>query len=124
MVVVSSGAKSILDLPKTVEVLETYGVCVIGYKTAFFPAFYSRNSGIKIPHWVNTYQEIVKLYRKNKELGIDRAVLVGNPVPLEHEIPIKEIEPIYGLTAGLSQKIFSKTIKFPIITITILIPIC
>ena len=110
MVVISSGAKAILDLPKTVEVLETYGVCVVGYKTAFFPAFYSRNSGIKIPHRVNTYQEIVKLYRKSKEFSLNQAVLVGNPVPLEHEIPIKEIEPIIigamkkSIKAGISGK--------------------
>ena len=94
IVVVSSGAKAILDLPKTVEILETLGVCLVGYKTNIFPAFYSVDSGLEIPHRTNSPQEIAELYKKNKEIGLTGALLVGNPVPWNQEIPRKDIEPI------------------------------
>ena len=101
IVVVSSGAKAILDLPKTVEILETLGVCLVGYKTNIFPAFYSVDSGLEIPHRVNSPQEIAELYKKNKEIGLTEAVLVGNPVPWNQVIPRKDIEPI--ITSALKE---------------------
>ena len=94
MIVVSAGAKAILDLPKTIEMLETLGVCVVGYKTNTFPAFYSVDSGLEIPHRVNTAKEIVRLFQKNIETGMTNAILIANPVPLNHEIPRKEMEPV------------------------------
>ena len=101
MIVVSAGAKAVLDLPKTIEMLETLGVCVVGYKTNTFPAFYSVDSGLEIPHRVNTAKEIARLYKKNTETGMARAVLVANPVTLEHEIPRKDLEPV--ITAALKS---------------------
>jgi len=101
MIVVSAGAKAVLDLPKTIEMLETLGVCVVGYKTNTFPAFYSVDSGLEIPHRVNTAKEIARLYKKNTETGMARAVLVANPVTLEHEIPRKDLEPV--ITAALKN---------------------
>lgn len=94
MIVVSAGAKAVLDLPKTIEMLETLGVCVVGYKTNTFPAFYSVDSGLEIPHRVNTAKEIVRLFQKNIETGMTNAILIANPVPLNHEIPRKEMEPV------------------------------
>jgi len=94
MIVVSSGAKAVLDLPKTIEMLETLGVCVVGYKTNTFPAFYSVDSGLEIPHRVNTAKEIVRLFQKTIETGMTKAILIANPVPLNHEIPRKEMEPV------------------------------
>ena len=110
MIVVSAGAKAVLDLPKTIEMLETLGVCVVGYKTNTFPAFYSVDSGLEIPHRVNTAKEIARLYKKNTETGMARAVLVANPVTLEHEIPRKDLEPVITVAlksakiAGISGK--------------------
>ena len=94
MIVVSAGAKAVLDLPKTIEMLETLGVCVVGYKTNTFPAFYSVDSGLEIPHRVNTAKEIVRLFQKTIETGMTKAILIANPVPLNHEIPRKEMEPV------------------------------
>ena len=94
MIVVSAGAKAVLDLPKTIEMLETLGVCVVGYKTNTFPAFYSVDSGLEIPHRVNTAKEIVRLFQKTIETGMTKAILIVNPVPLNHEIPRKEMEPV------------------------------
>jgi len=94
MIVVSAGAKAVLDLPKTIEMLETLGVCVVGYKTNTFPAFYSVDSGLEIPHRVNNAKEIVRLFQKTIETGMTKAILIANPVPLNHEIPRKEMEPV------------------------------
>ena len=97
MIVVSAGAKAVLDLPKTIEMLETLGVCVVGYKTNTFPAFYSVDSGLEIPHRVNTAKEIVRLFQKTIETGMTKAILIANPVPLNHEIPRKEMEPVIAV---------------------------
>ncbi len=86
IIIVSSGAKSILDVRKTVEYLETKDVLVIGYKTEDFPMFYSRTSGIKIPK-IENVEDIAKIFFEKRKLGINSAILVANPIPLEHEIP-------------------------------------
>jgi len=91
IILVSSGAKSLLDLPKTVEYLETKGVIVIGYKTDEFPAFYTRKSGLPIPR-VDNISEIIEIYDKKRLLGIPGAVVVGNPVSKEMEIPKEEVD--------------------------------
>lgn len=91
IIVVSAGAKSILDLPKTVEYLETKGVMLVGYKTDEFPAFHTRKSGIPIPR-VDTFEEIVNIYKYKKELGIKGALLVTNPIPQKDEIPYEKID--------------------------------
>ncbi len=89
VIVVSAGAKSILDLPKTLEYLETKGVLVVGFGTDEFPAFYTRESGLSVPS-VNSPEDVANIYKKKNSLGIESAVLVANPIPKEHEIQ-KEI---------------------------------
>jgi pseudouridine-5'-phosphate glycosidase len=90
--VVCSGAKAILDLPRTLEVLETKGVPVIGYGTEEFPAFYSRCSGLKADVAVDTPAEVACLARMRIQLGLSAAILVCAPVPEEESLPIQEAE--------------------------------
>ena len=78
--VVCAGAKAILDLPKTLEVLETKGVPVIGYGTADFPAFWTRSSGLKADQRLDTPDEIAALLDTQFALGMG-GVLIGNPIP-------------------------------------------
>ena len=94
MVVVSAGAKAVLDLPKTLEALETLGIPVLGFETNEFPAFYSRNSGLCGLLRIESPVEAAHVYRKNIETGLNMSTLVVNPVPEKDEIPDKEIENI------------------------------
>ena len=94
MVVVSAGAKSILDLPKTVELLETLGVCMVGFKTNDFPSFYSRSSGIKKVTKVNSVEKVSEVFLNNRSLETLGATLVLNPTPAESEIPLEIMDPI------------------------------
>ena len=94
MVVVSAGAKSVLDLDKTLEALETLGIPVLGYETNEFPAFYSRNSGLYGLLRIESPGEAAHVYRKNMEVGLSASTLVVNPVPEKDEIPDNEIEKI------------------------------
>ena len=94
MVVVSAGAKAVLDLPKTLEALETLGIPVLGFETNEFPAFYSRNSGLCGLLRIESPREAAHVYRKNIETGLNMSTLVVNPVPEKDEIPDKEIENI------------------------------
>lgn len=94
VVVVSAGAKAILDLPKTLEVLETRGVPVVGWRTDDFPAFWSRSSGLPVPLRVDTTSELAAFWRARRELGLDGGLLLANPVPEEAEIPRDEIETV------------------------------
>lgn len=91
--VVCSGAKSILDLPKTLEVLETYGVAVIGYGTNEFPAFYSRSSGIPLLYRLDSAKEVAKLMAFQRQLNMDNGIVIANPIPTEAEISDDEIMP-------------------------------
>ncbi len=86
MVVVCAGAKAILDIPSTLEVLETFGVPVIGYKTSEFPAFYSRSSGLKVDFKADDIDNIADLARIHWDLGYNSAVLVTVPIPPQYEI--------------------------------------
>jgi pseudouridine-5'-phosphate glycosidase len=90
--VVSAGAKAILDLPKTLEVLETLGVPVIGYRTSEFPAFYSRSSGLSLALRADTPAEVASILRAHRALGLPQGVLVANPIPQEWEIPRARME--------------------------------
>ncbi len=94
MIVVCAGAKSILDLPATMEYLETMGVPVLGYGTDEFPAFFSRESGLKVSARVETPQEAAAFARAHWEVGMSSAVLVCLPLPKGDEIPRAEIDPI------------------------------
>jgi pseudouridine-5'-phosphate glycosidase len=92
VVVVSAGAKAILDLAKTLEYLETQGVPVVGYRTRVFPAFYSVDSGLPLECSADSPEEIAALFRTQRALGLSQGVLVANPVPPEHEIPREAME--------------------------------
>lgn len=85
--VVCAGAKAILDLPKTLEYLETQGVPVIGWQTDEFPAFYSRSSGMKLDHQAASVEEIAAIIDTKWRLGLGGGVVVANPVPAEFEMP-------------------------------------
>jgi len=89
--VVCAGAKALLDLRKTLEVLETHGVPVVGYRTDTFPAFWSRSSGLPVPLRLDSVAEIAALVRAKAALGLTGGVLVANPIPAEAEIPAGEI---------------------------------
>jgi len=85
--VVCAGAKAILDLPKTLEVLETLGVPVLAYQQDELPAFWSRDSGLKAPLRVDSVNDVVAFMHARRSLNITGGVLITNPVPVEHEIP-------------------------------------
>ncbi len=85
--VVCSGAKSILDLPLTLEWLETHGVPILGYDTDEFPAFYFRGSGLPVDARVDTPEQAAGIIRTKWELGLPGGVLVTVPVPQEAELP-------------------------------------
>ena len=91
MIVVCSGAKSILDIPATKENLETHGVPVLGYKTAELPAFYSSHSGLKTDQRVDSEDEIVAIAMEQWKFGLSAAILVTVSPPAEAEIPAEEI---------------------------------
>jgi len=93
MIVVCAGAKAILDLPATLEYLETMAVPVVGYQTDKFPAFYSRESGFKVSAKVESVDEIVRLANAHWDMGMKSAILVTNPVPAGDEIPKKRMDP-------------------------------
>lgn len=101
MIIVCSGAKSILDLPKTVEYLETAGVPIIGFRTEELPAFFSRSSGIALDLHVSTTQEVIQLSRAHWSMGNRSAIVVAVPIPSESEIPFREIEE--ALTQALKK---------------------
>lgn len=84
--VVSAGVKSILDIPKTLEYLETQGVCVAAYKTDDFPAFYSEKSGCKAPCQVDTPEECARLIEANRRLDLRTGILIGIPIPKQHSV--------------------------------------
>jgi pseudouridine-5'-phosphate glycosidase len=93
MIVVCAGAKAILDLPATLEYLETMSVPVVGFGTDEFPAFYSRESGLDVSVKLETSQEIIDFAKAHWSMGLQSAVLVANPVPLSDAISKSEMEP-------------------------------
>ncbi len=89
--VVSAGAKAVLDIAKTLEVLETLGIPVIAMGQDYFPAFWSRDSGLKAPLRSDSARDIARAHRVRRDLGLTGGQLVANPVPAEAEIPYPEI---------------------------------
>lgn len=90
--VVCAGAKAILDLPLTLEVLETQGVTVVGYRTDEFPAFYYRDSGLPVDVRCDSADEIARIIRARDEAKLRSAILVVNPVPEAEALPRDEAE--------------------------------
>lgn len=89
--VVCAGAKSILDLDKTMEYLETKGVLVIGYQTDELPAFFTRKSGVKGVLKLDNPQEIAQIIKTKNELAIENAIVVANPISQEYAVEDKLI---------------------------------
>ena len=85
--VVCAGAKAILDLPLTLEYLETMGVPVLGYKTEELPAFYNSHSGLKIDYKVDSAEEMAKIIKAKRENGLVGGILLTNPIPEQYEMP-------------------------------------
>ena len=122
--VISAGPKAILDLPKTLQVLETLGVPVVTFGQDELPAFWSRSSGLRSPIRMNSAEEIAKSQLIREALSIPGGQLVANPIPAYAEIPFKEILPIIkkahleankenisdkNLTPFLLEKVFNLT---------------
>ena len=84
--VICAGAKAILDLPRTMEFLETKGVPVVGYQTEVLPAFYTRTSNIKLPLSVQTVDELAAMIHVKEDLSLKGGVLVANPIPEEDSL--------------------------------------
>ena len=99
--VVAAGAKAILDLPKTLEYLETAGVPVIAFGQDAFPAFWSRDSGLKAPLRMDSASEIAAAARMRAALGLPGGQLVANPIPAEAEIARDVIGPV--IEAALAE---------------------
>ena len=94
LIVVCAGAKSILDLPRTLEYLETWGVPVLGWQTGEFPAFYSRTSGLPVDQRVDSAAQVVDVFLAQRALPLPQALLVAVPIPAADEVPTAEIEPL------------------------------
>jgi pseudouridine-5'-phosphate glycosidase len=90
--VVCAGAKAVLDLPKTVELLESLGVPVFGFGTSEFPAFYRRASGLPVDARFDTVESLAAAVRTHFALGLGTGVVVANPIPAEHEMPLDRYE--------------------------------
>jgi len=108
--VVTAGAKAILDLGLTLEMLETAGVPVVGYGTDEFPAFYSRVSGLKVPMRLDKPKEVAALMRAKWKMGLNGGVVIANPIPEESQIPSGDISPVIdkALTAAKKKGIAGK----------------
>jgi len=94
VIVIAAGAKAILDIPKTLEVLETLGVPVIAYGQNELPAFWSRTSGLNAPLRMDNPAQIAQAQKMRTAMGLPGGQLVANPIPADAEILQGEIEPI------------------------------
>jgi pseudouridine-5'-phosphate glycosidase len=92
VLVVCAGAKSILDLPGTLEMLETYSVPVVGYQTSLFPAFYARSSGLPVTSLVEDPDEAAAMAKAHWDMGIKSGVLLAVPPPIADALPDKVME--------------------------------
>jgi len=90
--VVCAGAKAILDLPLTLEYLETMGVPVLGYQTDELPAFYTRSSGLKVDYKIDDATEAAKIIKIKRENNLTGGILITNPIPKEYEMNKQEID--------------------------------
>src|ERR1051325_154884 len=101
IVVVCSGAKIVLDLPATREWLETHAVTVVGYQCDELPAFYSRAGGLRVDVRADDADAVANIFRAQRDLGIESALLLGVPVPAKFEVPAEELQQV--LTTALED---------------------
>ncbi|CAM3067513.1 AraC family transcriptional regulator [Legionella steigerwaltii] len=92
--VICAGAKAILDLPRTLEFLETMSVPVIGYRTRVLPAFYTDATHYQLSTWVDDIPTLANILTAHWEIGMSSGVLITNPIPTEFNIPMEIIEPV------------------------------
>ncbi len=92
--VVCAGAKAILDLKLTLEYLETHGVPVLGYQTEELPAFYTRTSGLQVDYRVDTPEELAKIMKVQRDLGLKSGILVTNPIPQAYSMDADRINAV------------------------------
>ena len=92
VIIVCAGAKSILDLPATLETLETLSVPVVGFQTSTFPAFYARSSGLAVTAQVEEPEEAALLARAHWDIGVNSSILLAVPAPLEDALPDKVMQ--------------------------------
>ena len=104
VIVVCAGAKAILDLPATLEYLETFGVTIVGWQTDEFPAFYSRSSGLPVDVRCHNAAEVVAIWRAKQRLQLPGGLLVTVPVPAADEIPAAEIEPLIARAVAEAEE--------------------
>ena len=102
--VICAGAKSILDLPRTLEYLETKGVPVLGYQTDVLPAFYTSKSPYKLNSRVESVEEIAQMDKVSHELDLSAGSLVVNPIPTEHELDAAYIDEIIAQAVVEAEK--------------------
>lgn len=110
--VICSGAKAILDLPKTIEVLETQGVSVLSYESETFASFYSRSSGLPVDAVFRDPAEAAAILKARRDLGLTGGVLVSNPCPEEMALPNEYIEKVIeeAVKEAEEQKITGKAV--------------
>lgn len=110
--VVCAGVKSILDVPATLERLETLGVAVVGYRTSRFPGFYVADSGIDIDWTLCEPEQIVAVMHAADALAITAGIVVANPVPVQHELDPEEHEALLvnALAAAEAQQVRGKAV--------------
>lgn len=110
--VICAGAKSLLDIPRTLEYLETFGVPVLGLGTEDFPAFYCRKSGSKVDYKVNTPAECAAIMKCKWDLGLKGGVLIGNPIPEKYALDYDEMEKVIvkALAAAKADHIKGKRV--------------
>ncbi len=104
MIVICSGAKAILDLPATREVLESYGIPVVGYRTHELPAFYTSHSGLSVDVRVENAADIAAIAKNHWALGLSSAILVVNPPPEDASLPSELIEKHIALALSQAEE--------------------
>ena len=102
--VICAGAKAILDLPRTLEFLETYNIPVVGYQTSTLPAFYTASTTYPLNCRIDDVTSLVNLLNIHWKLGMASGVLVTNPIPLDDEIPATIIEPVIEMALQSAQQ--------------------
>ena len=105
IVVVCAGAKAILDLPTTLEYLETNSVPIVGYQTDEFPAFFSRNSGLKINASADSAPEIAEIAHAHWKLGLSSSVLVVNPPPQDYCMHFEQVEEVVDTALADAERL-------------------
>ncbi|MCI3924681.1 pseudouridine-5'-phosphate glycosidase [Paenibacillus sp. TRM 82003] len=102
--VVCAGAKSILDIGRTLEYLETQGVPVVGYRCDEFPSFYSRESGYRVDYRIDEASGIAAIMDTKWKLGLRGGLLIANPVPQTHALDFREMEKVIEEALGAAKR--------------------